>query len=71
MSKTAATGGGALLGVILAIAIIVFVAMTGWYKGRETPAPCTSADWKAYAPSCNRWSPSPRGPVIVPQKTEK
>jgi hypothetical protein len=63
---------GALLGLIMVAAIIVFVAMTGGYKGREEPAPCTSADWKVYATSCNRWSPKPSHPVvIVPQKTGK
>lgn len=67
MSNAKAAGGGALLGVIIAIAMIVFAAMMGWYKGQETPDPCTSADWKAYAPHCNRWTPEP---VIMPQKTK-
>lgn len=65
-------GGGAVLGLLLLAAIIVFAAMTGGYKGQEEPAPCSSADWNAYAPACNRWSPEPSHPVvIVPQKTRK
>lgn len=66
--KGSTLGGGAVLGLLLLAAIIIFAAMTGGYKGREEPVPCTSADWKAYAPQCNRWTPEP---VIMPQKTGK
>jgi hypothetical protein len=70
VSNAKAAGGGALLGVVIAIGIIIFVAMAGWYKGKETPVPCTSADWKAYAAQCNRFTPEPSDhpPVITPQK---
>lgn len=71
MSDAKAAGGGLVVGVILVVGIIIGGAMCDWYDGKEEPAPCTSADWNNYAPSCNRWSPSPRGPVIVPQKTKR
>lgn len=70
-SNAKSASGGAALGVLLAVVLIIAGAMCDWYDGKETPAPCSSADWDAYAPACNRWSPSPRGPVIVPQKTRK
>lgn len=63
---------GAVFGLLLLAAVMVLGAMLDWYDGRETPAPCTSQDWSAYAPACNRWSPEPSRPVVIrPQKTGK
>jgi hypothetical protein len=67
VSNAKSASGGAVAGVVLAIAVIIGGAMCDWYDGAETPVPCTSADWKAYAPQCNRFSQEPT-PVIVPQK---
>jgi hypothetical protein len=71
VSAAKSAGGGVVLGGILVIVIILLGVFLGGYKGQEEPVPCTSADWRAYAPQCNRWSPSPKPPVIMPQKTGK
>jgi hypothetical protein len=78
VSSTKAASGGAVVGVLLAIAIIIGGAMCDWYDGKQTPTPaedCDSEDWKNYEDECDRWSPSPgrsqRPVVIKPQKTRK
>lgn len=55
-------GEGITAGLLTLFAVILALALTGKFAGREQDeVECTAAEWEAYSPECNRLSlpPSP------------
>lgn len=55
---------GITAGLLFVAAVVVLLALTGRFAGREQDeVDCTPAEWAAYSPECNRLSlpPSPSG----------
>ena len=47
-------------GLVTVLLLILVLALTGRFAGLEQDeVECTTQEWEAYAPECNRFSPSP------------
>lgn len=53
-------GEGIIAGLLTVLVVILALALTGKFAGREQDeVECTQQEWASYSPECNRWSPSP------------
>lgn len=49
-----------MAGLLALLAVILLLAATGKFAGREQDeVECTAQEWASYSPECNRWSPTP------------